>query len=97
MKNIVFLSRLSTNIQQHWLTALKKALPNESIYLPEHLSHKQTTEVDIAIVANPDPSQLRQYPNLIWVQSLWVGIENILPVISNTDIKLVKLKTDYSQ
>ena len=95
MKNIVFLSRLATNIQQHWLTALNKALPNESIYLPENLSHKQITEVDIAIVANPDPSQLTQYPNLIWVQSLWAGIENILPILSNTSIKLVKLNDQY--
>lgn len=95
MKNIVFLSRSATNIQQHWLMALKKALPNESIYLPEHLTHKQTTEVDIAIVANPDPSQLRQYPNLIWIQSLWAGIENILPILSNTAIKLVKLNDQY--
>jgi glyoxylate/hydroxypyruvate reductase A len=95
MKNIVFLSRLATNIQQHWLTALNKALPNESIYLPEHLSHKQMTEVDIAIVANPDPSQLTHYPNLLWVQSLWAGIENILPILNNTSIKLVKLNDQY--
>jgi glyoxylate/hydroxypyruvate reductase A len=39
----------------------------------------QAAEVDIAIVANPDPIILRNFPNLIWVQSLWAGVEALVP------------------
>ncbi|WP_288960911.1 NAD(P)-dependent oxidoreductase, partial [uncultured Sulfitobacter sp.] len=54
-------------------------------------------DTEVAIVANPDPEQLQNMPNLKWVQSLWAGVENLvhtLPdevaVVRMTDPQLAK-------
>ncbi|HEB26357.1 MAG TPA: glyoxylate/hydroxypyruvate reductase A [Porticoccus sp.] len=82
MSSIVFISSLDKAEQQRWLTGLKKLLPAETILLPDMYSAAQAAEVDIAIVANPDPSILNDFPNLVWVQSLWAGVEALVPCIS---------------
>jgi len=55
-----------------WLPALKRALPGETLVT------ERSDSVDIAIVANPPASVLRDLPQLKLVQSLWAGVEKLL-------------------
>lgn len=78
MAPIVFIHRLNQTEQQQWLARLRELLVNETIVLVEQLDACQVEQVEIAIVANPDPLMLRQFPNLRWVQSLWAGVERLV-------------------
>ncbi|EPJ52756.1 MAG: D-isomer specific 2-hydroxyacid dehydrogenase [Osedax symbiont Rs2] len=92
MSAIVFISSLDSAEQQQWLGMLTKLLPDESILLPEAFSAELAAEVDIAIVANPDPSILSNFPNLLWVQSLWAGVEALVPSIRQHNRQLEQSK-----
>lgn len=91
MKTIVFISQLEAKIQNQWLVTLQKQLANESILLPQQINDFNAKDVDIAIVANPDPEDLAKFPNLIWVQSVWAGVEKLLDGTFNNSVKLVRL------
>jgi len=96
MKRIVFISDAAADIQFQWITVLNKALVNETIVLPEQLSDAQAKDIDIAVVANPDPKDLLKFPNLVWIQSLWAGVEKIIDEVldksvNDKPIKLVRL------
>ncbi len=78
MSVIVFIHRLCEEDQQQWLERLKLLLPNEEIVPSQQLSQSQIELVEIAIVADPDPKVLEQYVSLIWVQSLWAGVEKLV-------------------
>ena len=91
MSNIVFISELPTNEQQSWLSQLNQKLCDNKIKLPHQLSDEEAFNVDIAIVANPNPDDIAKYPNLVWIQSLWAGVEKILQNGLPESVKLVRL------
>jgi len=78
MASIVFIHNLSKEDQDAWLSLFKTLLPNETIVLPESLTDEQAQHIDLAIVANPDVKVLTRFTNLVWVQSLWAGVEAIV-------------------
>ena len=59
-----------------WLTALRSALPGETL-ITERASC-DAASVDIAIVANPPAGALAGLPNLKLIQSLWAGVDKLL-------------------
>ncbi len=93
MSNIVFISTLDYAQQQSWLQVFKQHLPNEDIQLTEQIDACKYDEIDIAIVANPDPLELAKFPKLIWIQSLWAGVEKLVSELNSNKIsvKLVRL------
>lgn len=100
MTPIVFLHSLAPQDQQRWLTRLKQLLPNESILLIDEISELQAQQVEIAIVANPDPEQLAKFSNLVWIHSLWAGVEALVDSFKSLEsaqtgqlqqVKLVRL------
>jgi glyoxylate/hydroxypyruvate reductase A len=91
MSVIVFVSNLSDEEQQQWLTLLTQYLPDENILLPNQISSTQALSVELAIVANPDPKVLLSYPNLLWMHSLWAGVEHLVKEFNGHNIKLVRL------
>ncbi|MGB0834162.1 MAG: 2-hydroxyacid dehydrogenase [Psychrobium sp.] len=91
MGKIVFVSQLPSTEQQQWLELLQQTLSSESIYFPHQLTASQYAEVDIAIVANPDPEVLRSFPNLVWIHSLWAGVENLVKTGLPDGVQLVRL------
>ncbi len=91
MKSIVFISSLSSQKQLLWLENIKAQLPDERVLLPEQISDSQVSNIDIAIVANPDPKILIRFTNLVWIQSLWAGVEKLVSELPNDQIKLVRL------
>ena len=93
MHKIVFISSINYKQQQTWLKAINQLLPNDTILLSKQIDVSKLHEIDIAIVANPDPIDLGKYPKLIWVQSLWAGVEKLVAAFNTnkTPVKLVRL------
>ncbi|MEI6738249.1 MAG: NAD(P)-dependent oxidoreductase, partial [Pseudomonadota bacterium] len=85
---IAFISRHNG---AHWLASLSAAMPNERIVGDDQLTDAQAAAVQIAIVADPAPLPLSRYRNLLWMHSVWAGVERLLPVIAERNIPLVRL------
>lgn len=92
---ISFISQLDEQTQDAWLQLLSAKLPNECIKRHSDLSSEQKQQCQIAIVANPKVALLSQYSNLIWVQSLWAGVDSLVSQLSDNNscpsFKLVRL------
>ena len=82
---------MESQIELQWLALLQTVLIDEKILLPQQISRQQAQDIDIAIVANPDPDIIARFPHLIWIQSLWAGVEQLLEKLPIEKIKLVKL------
>lgn len=80
-----------------WANLLQNALVNQTgtnqfIVLPhDQLSPSERNKCQVAICANPDIHQLAAYPRLVWMQSLWAGVERILPLFKDSSTELVRL------
>jgi len=92
---ISFVSQLLEEDQVAWLALLSAKLPNECIKLDKDLSVDEKIQCEIAIVANPDPITLSQYTHLIWVQSLWAGVDALVSQLTDNpqqpSFKLIRL------
>ncbi|WP_250520650.1 MULTISPECIES: glyoxylate/hydroxypyruvate reductase A [unclassified Caballeronia] len=89
---IAFLSRMSAEYQAPYLAALQSALPEETIQPLQALTPAQRAVTTIAIVANPAPEDVAALPKLLWIQSLWAGVEQLvagLPAGSPPVVRLV--------
>lgn len=91
MKYIALITDMDAQTEQQWLAVLQKRLMNEKILLPAQITAVQAAQIDIAIVANPAPEVVARFPHLIWIQSLWVGVEKLITTLPLDKIKLVKL------
>lgn len=92
MKPIIpFIHGLNAQEEALWLTALQQAAPMLEIVAGSALTSEQASHAQVAIVANPDPEKLAQLPSLIWVHSLWAGVERLMPAIAETHLKVVRL------
>lgn len=89
-KIIPFISQISAQEQLLWLEQLKTHLPDETIAPISDLSSQQLQLCEIAIVANPDPQQLALLPNLVWVQSLWAGVDSLVSHFSQSQFNQAK-------
>ena len=93
---IALIGRFAPGEEQLWLEALRRALPAERVFTIDSIANP--AEVELAIVANADPAALRRLDGLIWVQSLWVGVEKLLaepalehlPIVRMVDTQLAR-------
>src|SRR3712207_6208440 len=53
-------------------------MPNENVVPFRILDPARRSDVEIAVVANPDPADVAGLPNLALVQSLWAGVERLV-------------------
>ena len=88
---IPFVSRTSVTEQMLWIDALRQALPEERFAPFADLDSAQIECADIAIVANPDPEQIRRLLNLVWVQSVWAGVERLVGELEDFQPEIVRL------
>ncbi|MBB94902.1 MAG: glyoxylate/hydroxypyruvate reductase A [Rhodobacteraceae bacterium] len=88
---IALVTRLSDEAEAEWLTLLRAALPAETIQSLRAMSQDDRADVDIAIVANPDPKDLSDLPNLVWVHSLWAGVERLVAELPGFTPPIVRL------
>lgn len=91
MTLIALVGQLPDEELQRWQTALQAALPGYSFKLHRELNATQQTQCHYAVVANPSTEQLEHYPNLIWVQSLWAGVEKLVAQFKDSTIKVTRL------
>ena len=53
-------------------------MPDERVVPFAELTGSERAGVRVAVVADPDPAELAELPNLEWVQSTWAGVERII-------------------
>jgi len=76
---IPFIHTLSKDEEAEWISAIESLLPEASLCPPGRLTGAERAAARVAVVANPDPADLGGLPNLVWVQSLWAGVEKLAP------------------
>ncbi len=74
-----------------WVAALQAAMPDERIVPFSALSPADQAAVTVAIVANPDPAELAACPNLVWLHSVWAGVERLLAEMQDSQVHIVRL------
>lgn len=91
IKPIPFLAAAGYTATDAWLYALQQAMPSERLVRLRDMSDSERMACDVAIVANPDPADLLQLPNLRWVHSVWAGVERLVAELGATDLQIVRL------
>ena len=92
MKSIVpFISTLPRADVDQWLKVLNKKLPKERIVEFSSLKKLDYKNIDVAIVANPDPTEVKKLVNLKWIQNIWVGVEKLVESFKGERVKIVRL------
>jgi len=89
---IALITNIRADYEASYLSALSASMPGESVSLFCNLSNEQRTAVRIAIVANPHPADVAALPGLVWVQSLWAGVEQLvasLPVDGPPIVRMI--------
>ena len=61
-----------------WLDALRAAMPDERVVSFDELTAAERQAVRVAVVSDPDTSEIEALPGLEWVQSTWMGVEKIV-------------------
>ena len=92
MKSIVpFISNLSKSEVDQWVKVLKKKLKGTEIIKFSSLKKSDYKKVEVAIVANRNPKEIKKLTNLKWIQSIWVGVENLVESFKGESMKIVRL------
>ncbi len=90
---VPFVSRSTAADAERWLDALRKAMPETGIQSLPSLTSEQRAEARVAIVADPDPNDLLQLPQLRWIHSLWAGVERLVSEMpDDSDVAIVRLE-----
>ncbi|MDR7008473.1 2-hydroxyacid dehydrogenase [Paraburkholderia strydomiana] len=90
-ETIALVSDIHAEQEAGYLSALAAALPNETIVPFRSMSAEQRAHARIAIVANPNPADVAALPNLVWVQSLWAGVEQLVAAWPAAGPQIVRL------
>lgn len=92
---IAFISQLAEEQQLAWQQELNRAFHSLGqechVVRDDELTNDEKAQVSIAIVANPEPQKLANYPNLIWAHSLWAGVEKLIAELPSPNFKLARL------
>ena len=92
MKSIVpFISNLSKSEIDQWVKVLKKKLKGTQVVKFSNLKKSDYKKVEVAIVANRNPKEIKKLTNLKWIQSIWVGVENLVESFKGESMKIVRL------
>ena len=92
MKKVIFLDTLTSTARSEWLKCLREVLIDNTLVLPEQIDEHTANEIDIAIVANPNPADLLRYPNLLLVQSVWSGVEKLVDALKSEAFRNSKIR-----
>lgn len=92
MKSIVpFVAKLEKSEIDKWVKVLKKKLKGARVVKFSDLKKSEYSKVEVAVVANPNPSEVEKLVNLKWVQSIWVGVEKLVQTFKRSGVKIVRL------
>ena len=90
-KPLALVTRSDAATEAVWKEALSDALPEETILSFRDMSAEQRAEAELAIVANPDPADVAQLPNIQWIHSLWAGVERLVAELGPDAVPIVRL------
>ncbi|MCV2360636.1 glyoxylate/hydroxypyruvate reductase A [Paucibacter sp. TC2R-5] len=76
--SLLLLGRWLPAERDHWLHLLQSVMPDEQWLLAPPVNPAEATEVEVAVVANPEPGSLAGLPKLRLIQSLWAGVDRLL-------------------
>ncbi|MBE7202246.1 MAG: glyoxylate/hydroxypyruvate reductase A [Parafilimonas terrae] len=83
--------------EAEYRAVLSAAMPEERIVPFRLMDEAEREATRVAIVANPDPAEVAALPGLVWVQSLWAGVERLvnafdrpLPIVRLVDRELAR-------
>jgi len=88
---IPFVSQVNEDDKNLWLSTLQAAMPAHVIADMNALTEADRESAKLAIVANPNPNDLIKLPNIIWVQSLWAGVERLVAELKDAKIRIVRM------
>ena len=88
---IPFISQLPLAEQNEWVKRLNIHIINADVVLAAKVSDNDKHDCKVAIVANPDPETLLDYSALVWIQSLWAGVERLVSEIEIPTFEIVRL------
>ncbi len=74
-----------------WCGALLASMPSETILPFADLTAADKASVEIAIVTNPDPAEVAELQGLVWIHSLWAGVERLLDELGPAAPPIVRL------
>ncbi|GHE77218.1 2-hydroxyacid dehydrogenase [Thalassotalea profundi] len=92
---IPLISQLPESEKEQWLIHLNRKLDPHKVVLSDDMSHQEKLGVKVAIVANPEPMKVLEFPSLVWVQSLWAGVDRLLHEIPLPTCKVARLEDPY--
>ena len=61
-----------------WSRAKKNISKVKSFTGELGLKKSDYKKIDVAIVANPNPTEVKKLVNLKWIQSVWAGVEKLV-------------------
>ncbi|MEM8703957.1 MAG: glyoxylate/hydroxypyruvate reductase A [Pseudomonadota bacterium] len=89
---VPFIPEAQSHERTVWQQELSRSLRDLAELKPfETLSEEERLAARVAIVANPDPAHVAALPNLVWVQSLWAGVERLMSELPETGPLIVRL------
>lgn len=88
---IAFVGSMDDRSRDQWVAELHRAMPEERIVPLALMSNEERTRADVAIVTNPTAAELGALPNLVWIQSLWAGVEKLVLTHRDVRIPIVRL------
>lgn len=88
---VPLVSRMSTAEQAEWLAVFRDRIPECEVKPLNNMTTLERSATKVAIVANPEPSDLRQLPALVWVQSLWAGVERLVSELDGMPLAIVRM------
>ncbi|MGH1571603.1 2-hydroxyacid dehydrogenase [Methylobacterium sp. P31] len=96
-ESIALVGCKSPEQEAEYLQILSAAMPEERLVPFRAMNAAAREAARIAIVANPDPAEVAALPGLVWVQSLWAGVEKLvgafdrpLPVVRLVDREMAR-------
>lgn len=90
-KPLALVTRMDAASEAVWKETLADALPEETILSFRDMSAEQRLEAELAIVANPDPAEVAELPNIQWIHSLWAGVERLVAELGPDAAPIVRL------
>ncbi|WP_025885210.1 2-hydroxyacid dehydrogenase [Asaia prunellae] len=88
---VPFCGRITPRERQESLNAINAVLNNIRVLPFEDLTDGERRTARMAVVANPDPTNLLDLPMLEWVQSLWAGVDRLVDELSASSLKIVRM------
>lgn len=89
---IPFIGQVEAQQQTDWINAINSIAEKFRLIPFDAVPADQLQQVEIAVVASPQPEKLKALPNLKWMQSLWAGVEDILSSGIHPNVSIVRLK-----